>query len=362
MTREVSQPRSEAMSPGTAQRARAKRAAENSPGRKPGVTCVIKNLSPFRGDRKSFCRPLRGLCNLFLRVIPGLTPGAIFCRRLRRLLEQSIPTRNAYRGGFLSLLCFFPLASVYSQGNDQDYSKFLHTSSKHASIGCANCHHRNDNSSRPSFPGHKDCTSCHLTQFTTPNIPMCSICHRSVNGNDPPRKAFPDKFKESFNIKFDHAQHMTGGARPKNGCVSCHNSPMRRGVALSIPTGMSAHDGCYACHTPNAQANGRDIASCGVCHSQKSYARTPTDSPAFRVAFSHAQHGARQRLDCSSCHNYTAGLPQRRQVNSPRAQEHFPIGNNTCATCHSGRRSFGGDLDFRACRRCHTGSSFRIGT
>jgi len=250
----------------------------------------------------------------------------------------------------------------YSQGTDSDYSKFSHSSAKHASIGCADCHHRNDNSSRPTFPGHKDCTGCHLTQFTTPNIPMCSICHTSVNGSDPPRKTFPDSFKESFNVRFDHAQHMTGAAKPKNGCTSCHNSPLRRGAAWSIPARLSAHDGCFTCHTPNSQSNGRDLASCGVCHAQKSYARTPTDANAFRVGFSHAQHSLRQRLNCSECHNYKAGLPQRRQVDSPRALEHFPTGNRTCATCHNGRRSFGGDLDFKNCARCHTGSSFRTGT
>jgi len=251
---------------------------------------------------------------------------------------------------------------TFSFASAQDYSKFLHTSSKHAALGCTSCHHRTDNSARPSFPGHKDCTGCHLTQFTTPNIPMCSICHSSVNGNDPPRKAFPDTFKESFNVKFDHAQHMTGGARPKNGCAGCHSSSLRRGAALSIPVGLNAHTGCYTCHTPNAQANGRDIASCGVCHAQKAYSRTSTVSVAYSVGFSHAQHSARQRLNCSDCHNYTAGLPQKRQVSSSRPQEHFATGNNTCATCHNGRRSFGGDLDFKDCRRCHTGSSFRSGT
>lgn len=253
------------------------------------------------------------------------------------------------------------VAAPLTQGNDLDYSKFLHSSQRHASVACANCHHRSDNSARPSFPGHKDCTGCHLSQFTTPNVPMCSICHVNVNGNNPPLRAFPDRFKESFNLKFDHAQHLTGAARPKSGCSSCHGSPLRRGVGLSIPNGLSAHNQCYECHTPNAQSKGRDIAGCSVCHDQKTYARTPTDAAAFRFAFSHAQHSARQRLGCNDCHNYTAGLPQRRQVSSPRAQEHFPAGNNTCATCHNGRRAFGGDLDFQNCRRCHTGSTFRIG-
>jgi c(7)-type cytochrome triheme protein len=259
----------------------------------------------------------------------------------------------------LLLLLVLPFEVAYSQGNDQDYSRFLHTSSKHASLSCTSCHHRTDNSARPSFPGHKDCTGCHLTQFTTPNIPLCSICHESVNGSDPPRKAFTDHFKESFNVSFDHAQHMTGNAKPKNGCTGCHSS-LRRGVAMSIPSGLNAHAGCYSCHTPDAQANGRDLGSCGVCHATRTYARTPADSPAYRIGFSHTQHTVRQRLNCSTCHNYTGGRPQRQQVSSPRAQEHFPAGNNSCATCHNGGRAFGGDLDFKNCRRCHTGSSFRL--
>jgi c(7)-type cytochrome triheme protein len=255
----------------------------------------------------------------------------------------------------------FTFSFALAQSNDQDYSKFLHSSPRHASAACASCHRRNDNSPRPALPGHRDCFDCHQTQVHTAGTPFCSVCHTSVNGNDPPRKAFPDHFKESFNVKFDHAQHLTGAARPKNGCSTCHAAPLRRGVALSIPANLSAHDQCYACHTPNAQANGRDLASCGVCHAEKPFGRTSTDVAAFRLAFSHAQHGARQRLGCADCHNYTAGLPQKRQVSSPRALEHFPNGNNTCATCHNGRRAFGGDLDFKDCHRCHTGQSFKLG-
>src|ERR1700704_434297 len=111
---------------------------------------------------------------------------------------------------FTFAFLLFTFSFALAQGNDQDYSKFLHNSQRHASVACSACHHRNDNSAQPIFPSHKDCTGCHLTQFTTPNVPMCSICHTSVNGNDPPRKAFPGSFKESFNLKFDHAQHMAG--------------------------------------------------------------------------------------------------------------------------------------------------------
>jgi c(7)-type cytochrome triheme protein len=262
---------------------------------------------------------------------------------------------------FLTLEAAGPPPTVASmpQGNDLDYSKFLHTSQRHGSLACSSCHHRTDNSVGPSFPSHPDCIECHSSQFLTPGIPMCSICHVNTPA---PLKPFPGVFKETFNIKFDHAQHMTGSARPQGGCAFCHNSPLRAGAALAIPTGLSAHARCYVCHTPTAQAGGHDIGSCSTCHEQKPYARTSTAGNAFRLSFSHAQHGARQRLGCVDCHSYTAGLRQSQQVSSPRAVEHFPSRGSNCATCHGGKRSFGGDLDFKDCRRCHTGSGFRMGT
>src|ERR1043166_8896021 len=254
------------------------------------------------------------------------------------------------RGSLKRILCpfsfflftfYLTLLFTFGLANAQDYSKFIHTSSKHASLGCNDCHRRADNSTRPSLPGHKACTGCHRRQFTTPNIPMCSICHENVNGNDPPRKAFPDRFKENFNVSFDHAQHMKDNARPKTGCIACHSSSLRHGEGLSIPAGLNAHAGCYSSHTPDAQSNGRDLGSCGVCHATKPFTRTPTDAPAYRIGFSHAQHSARQRLECSTCHNYTAGLAQRRQGRSPRAPEHFPAGKNPWAHFHKGRRASG---------------------
>jgi c(7)-type cytochrome triheme protein len=246
------------------------------------------------------------------------------------------------------------------QGPELDYSNFKHSSQKHASLPCSSCHSRNDNSATPVFPGHKACTGCHLAQFVTPNVPMCVICHTDVNNSNPPLKSFPARFKESFNVKFDHSQHMTGSARPKSGCAACHTRS--RTSALTIPTSISAHNQCYSCHTPGSKSQGgRDLASCGVCHDQKSFARTPTNARAFRFAFSHAKHGSAQRLDCADCHRLTAGAPQTRQVSSPAAFEHFASTRGmSCLTCHNGKRSFGGDLAFKDCRRCHTSTSFKM--
>ena len=249
------------------------------------------------------------------------------------------------------------------QDPNQDYSKFLHSSQKHASIGCASCHDRTaDNSIIPRFPGHKACTNCHLGQFTTPAIPMCVICHSNTNGSNPPLKNFPSDFNEPFNVKFDHAQHLTTAARPKNGCAGCHATPVNRGLGLSIPTNLNAHTVCYSCHTPNSKSSaGREMASCGVCHDQKRYTPTSTNARAFRYSFSHTKHGPRERLACADCHQATAGAAQSRQMSSPGAAEHFPSGRGmNCVTCHNGRRSFGGDLGFKDCRRCHTGPTFRM--
>jgi c(7)-type cytochrome triheme protein len=157
-------------------------------------------------------------------------------------------------------------------------------------------------------------------------------------------------------MKFDHSLHLRMGSVT---CATCHH-PVRSGVALSIPAGFNAHSICYRCHTPRAQSNGRDISSCGTCHQLGSYARTSELAPAFKVSFSHAKHGAPQKLTCNDCHQLRAGMPQRRQVSEPEPLNHHATGRaQTCMTCHNGKRAFGGD-DFSVCKRCHTGTTWHF--
>lgn len=254
---------------------------------------------------------------------------------------------------------FPPVVLAIVQGSELDYSTFNHSSPRHAAQACTACHQRSgDNSITPRFPGHSACQSCHLGQFVTATVPMCSICHSDTNGQNPPLKSFPTTFKESFNVKFDHAQHMTGAARPEGSCAACHR-PLNRGVALTIPGGLNAHSQCYSCHTPTSKSgSGKEIASCDVCHDQRPFARTSTNARAFRVGFAHAKHGPRQRLECASCHLPLGGVSR---LSSPRAAEHLNTGGGqSCLTCHNGKRSFGGDLAFEDCHRCHTGPTFRM--
>src|ERR1051325_2854396 len=223
--------------------------------------------------------------------------------------EHFFPAKTQRRKGVaqsslrLSLrLCAFAGAFLFFQATSaqSDYSKFLHNSQRHSSLACNSCHERTDNSATPRFPGHKACTDCHRSQSRTPQVPMCKICHTDISSNTPPLKNFPTSFNEPFNVKFDHAQHNTGSARPQRGCGGCHGSSINRGAGFSIPANITANNNCYTCHTPSRKSKwGREIAACEVGRHEKAYRPTTAAARSYRYAFSHADHGTRERLACT---------------------------------------------------------------
>lgn len=240
------------------------------------------------------------------------------------------------------------------QDQSIDFSKFRHDNTNHGRLPCLLCHRREGNAAKPALPGgggHLPCTGCHAKEFSNSSSPVCAICH--TNSQSGVLKAFPPL--RSFGVKFDHAAHARG---LRMSCSTCHR-PLRSGQALSIPTGANGHLTCYQCHAPQAQANGRDISSCGTCHQPGGYSRTSTQAAAFKVGFSHAKHVA-QKLNCTECHNVRAGMPQRKQVTAPLPlNHHAPAGTTSCATCHNGKRAFGGD-DFSTCTKCHRGPQWHF--
>lgn len=236
----------------------------------------------------------------------------------------------------------------------QSFTKFEHTAEMHARLPCLLCHRREDNSTTPRLPGHAPCAGCHAQQFADPASPVCGICH--TNAQSGAMRPFPRL--SSFNVKFDHATHTRGSARPRAGCVACHKSTAK-GAALSIPARASGHATCYQCHTASATAGERDISSCGTCHAIGSYSRTPVNVRAFAVSFNHSRHLSKG-LACAECHSVRPGAGQRRQVASPVAAQHnVPAGVSSCAKCHDGTRAFGGD-NFAECKRCHTGDTWKF--
>lgn len=253
-----------------------------------------------------------------------------------------------------------------------DYSKFSHSSPReHADLmgrgNCASCHRRADGAVEPKLPQHKDCTGCHLVQFTASNTSsstntICTICHKpeGLNSSGAPLKTFPRLI--SFAAEFDHAQHLKGieSARPAQSCAACHSSA-NRGVAQSIPARLNAHQVCYECHSSGKSAS--NTSSCGSCHRLGSYSPTSIAARSFRVGFSHADHGPRERLNCDRCHDVRGrGLPQARQVSSIAPVQHLANSRaQNCVACHNGQRAFGESANFTECARCHKRTGFRLG-
>ncbi len=236
------------------------------------------------------------------------------------------------------------------RASSKAFEAFSHKIPEHKEFACASCHERQGSSPEMEFAGHDSCIGCHLNQFTDREPVMCAICHKDTKSVPPSMNAFPVRFIEPFNMKFDHGDHDNGKGRPPEGCASCHRSA---GAGKTIPVGFQAHNNCYACHTAESE-----IGSCSTCHELAPYSRTPQSRYVFRAVFRHDDHSGAQGIGCGDCHSVRPGAPQGRQVTNIAAEEH--IAGNNCANCHNGLRAFGGNgaNDFANCARCHKGSGF----
>ena len=233
----------------------------------------------------------------------------------------------------------------------RDFSTFSHNNASHQRLPCLLCHRRETNCSKPvRSSGHTPCAGCHSQQFAASSGPICTICHSNIESGNHQVKPFPSL--KSFNMTFAHARHRSVA------CATCHKA-INRGVAMSIPSGPDAHSTCYQCHTPRAQAEGRDISSCATCHKAGSFNRLSTSSKAFKASFGHELH-KRQGVSCAECHKITSLTARSSQVSSPLATEH-PSSQNvqSCETCHNDQRAFG-IASFSNCKRCHQGPTFRF--
>jgi len=242
--------------------------------------------------------------------------------------------------------------AVPARAAEKTFKDFSHTVPEHQQFDCTSCHHRQGKSLQMDFAGHEACIGCHLSQFTSSDTQaMCTICHENVAGDPHKIKSFPATFVEGFNMKFDHAVHERGDARPSQGCVACHDLA---GPGRHIPAGFQAHNDCFTCHTAESK-----IGSCSVCHAIAPYSRTPQSRYICKAVFTHAAHASQ---GCDQCHNVRQGQ-QGRQVTNIEAQEHPPkAGPNSCIMCHNGSRAFNGNnlIQMSTCTRCHKGQGFNL--
>jgi c(7)-type cytochrome triheme protein len=293
---------------------------------------------------------LRAENNLF-QSLKGYMP-------LRRWVEFAVFVLACF--AFAYIFVFSSKANDESENNsnesspmlvenlNQDFSKFQHANPQHTRLPCLLCHKRENNSPVPKLSGHLPCAGCHTAQFADKKNPICTICHTNTETGSV--KRFPAL--RSFNVLFDHAKHLRYAS-----CATCHK-PSRKGVALSMPSGLNAHVTCYQCHTPRKEIGERNISSCGVCHQQGRPSRNSDWAKAYNVNFSHAKHGSNQKLNCAGCHSVKAGASRGKQVTAPLVSMHFaPSKTQSCASCHNNKKAFGGD-DFLDCKRCHRGNNF----
>jgi len=230
----------------------------------------------------------------------------------------------------------------------KDYGKLSHTVPEHEAIACDSCHGREG--TKLKYAGHSSCIECHMGEFVRSDSNICAICHINSQTNQAELQTFPARFREGFNMTFDHALHSSGSAKPPQGCAACHQP---NGASRTIFTGISTHSQCFTCHTPES-----NIGSCNVCHDIAPYTRVyQTKSSVLDFAFSHSDHNS---VGCAECHNAKAGAAQGKQITFPIAVEHFARKNSlTCATCHNDRRAFG-ERNFANCVLCHTRSGFDL--
>lgn len=295
-----------------------------------------------QAKNKKTSRQARRRCELVVFIAACLTFGYVFssCSKPETktdVVVNETPAANTQE---------FSPAPVINP--NADFSKFQHSNAEHARFPCALCHERKDNTATPKLTGHMPCAGCHTQQFADNKNAICTICH--TNTETAAVKSFPAL--KSFNVIFSHARHLR-----QTNCTACHK-PLRNGVALSIPSGLNAHNACFQCHSPGAQSGEKNIDSCDTCHQPGKVGGTISEwARAFSATpFTHASH----KMNCTACHNINASATRGNQVSAPVAAMHFAAKNaQSCASCHNNKRAFGGD-DFQDCRRCHKGNSFKF--
>jgi len=264
------------------------------------------------------------------------------------------------------------------------YSAFLHSSEKHKSLKCNECHKtpttwtaRRDFPDVADFPDHEACVRCHRPQFFTRQAmigtgpAMCTVCHVRAAPREDARFAFgkpnnsnqPAKAKDErqFTIEFPHDKHQNVIAQWRgrqsvnltlhhrlksvplddkkpdyNNCSICHQTDMSLAiVALPLPNADPAllhpfkslprtHDSCFNCHWKNQKPVADD---CAGCHKPAPTFVAELGRKRISAKFAHEGGKGEHIAECTTCHiNITRASTTRGLTPD------VPI--NACASCH----------------------------
>jgi len=273
--------------------------------------------------------------------------------------------------------------------NKKDYSHFTHRShtglvkvpgtAQKRELKCDSCHERQasdapnlvattDHNKRLqlSFPGHKACVDCHVTQFTGRALETCGICHARSQGLTvkPALRDFPARY--DYNAFFDAKQHekhvsyaLADGK--KLDCAYCHG-PTPKQVGRLIPS----HPECYTCHSPDSgDKKAAAKAGCSFCHTQAVAQVSLQDymSRAYGAQFTHQTHVRYVAGDCGVCHTISGSYNQQQQQPGKIAvkQHEGGIGRG-CSSCHDGGRHYGKVVfsGNSSCDKCHIRPDFKV--
>jgi hypothetical protein len=278
-----------------------------------------------------------------------------------------------------------------------DYSKFLHTTSKHQGP-CSTCHKvptRNWPRVRAypdiaDYPGHDACVSCHRPQFFKGAKPViCSVCHSKVSPRDDVRFAFRNPAsRRQFVIEFPHDKHQDVIAKlflkfPKDARFVMG---LLSSAAVEPPSFMRAS---FKSSTVIPDDKAKHYNNCEICHGPRD---TPSVAPASAwtdgyvpdnltlksVPAGHAAcfscHWKSEQpinANCVGCHKLPAPpapismlvAPERKSMKFRHGREQHVI---ECTTCHinitkaATLRGLKPDVPITACTECHNKDGLRL--
>jgi len=255
---------------------------------------------------------LRIIALLFL----GLSLVAIIAAQTRR--RQRTPAQPA------------------SRGSAAKYSAFLHSSAKHKSLGCNECHKiptpwngKRDFPDVADFPDHNACVRCHRQQFFTRQAmvgtgpAVCTICHVRAAPREDARFAFgkpntanqavKPKDERQFSIEFPHDKHQNVIAlwsapaeRSGDGAldISYRYARLRRAVLSASPLKHAGGVRTETHHRVKLLDDQRpDYNNCTICHQRNDELISPSIGQADASAaaskfFKTAPHSHDSCFDC----------------------------------------------------------------